>query len=57
MNEVAVQPQSQPLLTMDGFLFHRIVVDHVPALDGMIYEVLFILATTSGKSFCLSLKA
>ena len=50
MKEVAVQPQAQPLLTMDGFLFQRIVVDEVQGLDGKIYEVLFILASSSGKS-------
>ena len=49
MKEVAVQPQAQPLLTMDGFLFQRIVVDEVQALDGKVYEVLFILASSSGK--------
>ena len=61
MNDVATQhqPQSQtqsqpqPLLVIDGLLFHRIVVDQVPALDNRVYEVLFILASTNGNVDCV----
>ena len=47
MNGIATQPQSQPLLQKDGYLFHRVVVDLVPAIDGSVYEVLFLLASVN----------
>ena len=55
MHEVATQPQAHPLLQKDGYLFHRLAVDLVPAADGSKYEVLFLLASVNGTSLCLCL--
>ena len=51
MSDTVEQPAEfnrQPLLALDGHTFHRIVVDHVTALDGVVYQVLFILTTVDG---------
>ena len=49
-NTAASSNGPRPLLTSEKYLFDKIVVSQVTALDNKTYDVMFIAAHSSGKS-------
>ena len=52
MADIVKQDDDDPLLTYDGILFKRLLVDKVKGVNDKYYEVLLIAAIENGTSLC-----